>query len=296
MKEISISTGPLQRKYGDERALEICKASGFDAVDFNLEGYGLNDACIYHASEDAFATYFTKLKKKADSLGLRIGQTHGRCGTLTPNDETRNDFVRWVTERDLRASMYLGSPACVVHSISTFHWGVVPPEVMREENQKMYAAFIPLAESYKVKISQETFGDAMTDGKRVLDFFGDVHELKAQHEQLPTEWKTLCMDTGHVNKATAFGIMSAEEAIRLLGKEITLTHLHDNNTFSDQHLPPQMGGTINWGNVFDAFDEIGYDGTYNFELALDYFGNVLEDAVHFLGKYLRKFVDGHGTV
>ncbi|MBQ4087407.1 MAG: sugar phosphate isomerase/epimerase [Clostridia bacterium] len=295
MKEISISTGPLQRKYGDEKALKIAKAAGFDAVDFNLEGYGMTDDCIYHASEDAFGTYFTSLKKKAEELGIRIGQTHGRCGTFAP-EKDRCDFVRFVTERDLKATMYLGSPACVIHSISTMSWGIVPPEVMREENQKMFSEFIPLAEEYRVKISQETFGDAVADGVRVLDFFGDVHELKAQHEQLETSWKTLCMDTGHVNKATAFGIMPAEEAIRLLGKDITLTHLHDNNTFSDQHLPPKMGGTINWGNVFDAFDEIGYSGTYNFELALDYFGDTLEDAVIFLGKYLRKFVDGRGIV
>ena len=295
MKEISISTGPLQRIYGDEKALEIAKAAGFDAVDFNLEGYGRRDDCIYHASEHAFATHFTNLKKKAEALGIRIGQTHGRCSTFGPTDEQK-DFARFVTERDIKATMHLGSPACVIHSISTMRYGIVPPEVMREENQKMFSEFIPHAEKYQVKISQETFGDAVADGERVLDFFGDVHELKKQHEQLRTEWKTLCMDTGHVNKATAFGVMPAEEAIRLLGKDITLTHLHDNNTFSDQHLPPKMGGTINWANVFDAFDEIGYNGTYNFELALDFLGNTLEDAVLFLGKYLRKFVDGRGNV
>ena len=295
MKEISISTGALQRRYGDVRALEIAKAAGFDAVDFNLEDYGRKDTCVYHASEDAFATHFTNLKKKADSLGIKIGQTHGRCTTFSP-DENQNNFARFVTERDIKATGYLGAPACVIHSVSTMRFGNVPAELMRDVNQKMFREFIPWAESCKVKISQETFGDAVADGVRVLDFFGDVHELKAQHEQLPTEWKTLCMDSGHVNKATAFGIMPTEDAIRLFGKEITLTHLHDNNTFTDQHLPPKMGGTINWGNVFDAFEEIGYGGTYNFEISLDYFRSVLEDAVMFLGKYLRKFVNTKGTM
>ncbi len=295
MKEISISIGALQRRYGDERALEIAKSAGFDAVDFNLEDYGCKETCVYHASEDELATHFNNLRKKADDLGIRIGQTHGRCSTFSP-DEELNNYARFVTERDIKATSYLGAPACVIHSISTMRFGNTPAELMRDVNQKMFREFIPWAEACKVKISQETFGDAIADGKRVLDFFGDVHELKAQHEQLPTEWKTLCMDTGHVNKATVFGVMPAEDAIRLLGQHITLTHLHDNNTFSDQHLPPKMGGTINWSNVFDAFEEIGYQGTYNFELSLDYFGSVLEDAVMFLGKYLRKFVDNKGNL
>ena len=36
MKKIGLSTGALQLKYGDERALEICAAAGFDSVDFDL--------------------------------------------------------------------------------------------------------------------------------------------------------------------------------------------------------------------------------------------------------------------
>jgi len=295
VKEISISTVLLQKKYGDMRALEIAKEAGFDAVDFNLEVYGGGENCIYHRSWDEFETYFTNLKKKADELGIKIGQTHGRGLTFTP-DEERNDFIRFVTERDIKATKLLGAPACVIHSVSPLKYGKVSGDMMRDLNQKMFGEFIPWAEEAQVKIAQETFGNVTVDGEKILDFFGNVHELKAQHEQLPTEWKTLCMDTGHVNLATAFGVMPPEDAIRFFGDAITLTHLHDNNTFTDQHLPPRMEGTINWENVFDAFEEIGYKGTYNFELHMYYFGDLMEEYVRFLGKYLRKFVDEHGKI
>ena len=33
-----------------------------------------------------------------------------------------------------------------------------------------------------------------------------------------------------------------------------------------------MTGTINWRDVFDALDEIGYSGNYNMEMVLQCFG------------------------
>ena len=49
---------------------------------------------------------------------------------------------------------------------------------------------------------------------------------------------------------------------------------------------------VKWDEVYDALDEVGYDGVYNFELALGYFGSEMENFVHFLGGYLRKSVEG----
>ena len=37
-----------------------------------------------------------------------------------------------------------------------------------------------------------------------------------------------------------------------------------------------MAGNINWNNVFDALDEVGYDGVYNLELNLTCFGKGFE--------------------
>ena len=73
-----------------------------------------------------------------------------------------------------------------------------------------------------------------------------------------------------------------------------MLHLNDNNGFTDQHLPPlmKMQGGVKWKEVFEALDAIGYDGYYNFELAIEYMGVTSEDFVHFLGKHLRNVVDG----
>jgi sugar phosphate isomerase/epimerase len=53
-----------------------------------------------------------------------------------------------------------------------------------------------------------------------------------------------------------------------------------------------MASGVPWEEVYAALDEVGYNGVYNFELALGYFGSEMENFVHFLGGYLRKSVEG----
>ena len=59
-KKIGLSTYSLQSMFGWEKALELCRKNGFDAVDFNLECYNISDN-IYSGSEDAFVSYFTAI-------------------------------------------------------------------------------------------------------------------------------------------------------------------------------------------------------------------------------------------
>ena len=49
-------------------------------------------------------------------------------------------------------------------------------------------------------------------------------------------------------------------------------------------------------DVLAALDEVGYNGVYNFELNMGHYGGVMEEAVHFLGKYLRYFLDNRGKL
>ena len=57
MKKIGLSTGPLQSKYGDERALEICAEAGFDSVDFNMRKFDKN----IDISDEEVIEFFSKI-------------------------------------------------------------------------------------------------------------------------------------------------------------------------------------------------------------------------------------------
>lgn len=294
MKKIGISCNKIVGKYGIERGFEIIKRAGFDAVDFNLERYHKADS-VYYKSDDEFESFFEFVKDKAREYELIISQTHGLCATYLPDDSEREAIVNRLCELDLRAASLIGSPATVIHFINSTRWGVQPASVMREVSSRMFDTILPYAEKYKVKIAMETFGAARVSGARIRDFFADATEFKMQYDRLNTEYKTICVDTGHTHEVESFWVIPPEEMIRTLGKDVTLLHLHDNSGHWDDHLLPGMGN-IKWGAVFDALDDIGYSGVYNFELSLGFGGSMLDEWVGFIGKYLRRFVDGHGKV
>lgn len=287
--KISISSGFLQHMFGNERALEICKKSGFDAVDFDLDLYGNGDD-IYSASEDEFCTFFEKARKKSDELGIEIVQTHGRMNNLMINEDENQKFYRNVP-KDFHASSILGAQACVVHCSSYINCGYsVSEEDMHRINQSGYKYIVPFAEKYGVKVALETFGKVTVNGVSGPDLFADINKMKREYDSIDTKMKTFCFDSGHANCATPFfPEMTLPKAIDCFGKDITLLHLHDNNRMSDQHLIPGTGA-IRWQQIFAALLDNGYNGTYNFEIALYPFRSVIEDAMIFLAKYLRNFV------
>lgn len=293
MKKIGISCRALVGRYGIDRAFEICKESGFDAVDFNLERYKLGDA-VYGGSDDAFLSCFDAIRKKAESLELEISQTHGRCATYFEADEEWNRKIDQLNALDLRATSALGAPACVIHFINNSRWGKQPPELMHRVSGEMFDKAVPFAEQYGVKIAMETFGASRVKGERIREFFADPTEFKRQFDRLDTKNKTICVDTGHTHEAESFWVPPPEEMIRILGSDISLLHLHDNTGHWDDHLLPGQGN-INWPAVFGALEDIGYNGVYNFELSINFMGNFLEEYTHFIGKYLRYFVDNCGT-
>jgi len=297
--QIGISCRGIVAKYGYEEAFKLVKESGFDAVDIGLGAYGNreNQQDIYLASEDRFQAYFENIKKLADRYELIISQTHGRCTTYTPDPE-QQAYARWVSELDLKATSILGAPACVIHQVASGKWpdNYLDVEFMHRKNKEFFDFLIPVAEAYKTCFSLETFGRATVRGDKTVDLWADIALLKEQYDMLDTDYKTMCVDTGHTNEAIPFGRPTAGETIRMLGKAVTLLHLHDNNGTYDQHLIPLVGdpGAVDWPDVFDALDEIGYNGVYNFELNLSRFMYALPEAIRFLGKSLRCFAENRG--
>jgi sugar phosphate isomerase/epimerase len=294
MKKIGFTCNAVLKRYGIDRGLEICKESGFDAIDFGFGSYTLKEG-IYTASDDEFESHFAAIKKKTDDLELIISQTHSRTGTYWPNDEQHNADVDRYAELDLRASSILGAPSCVIHFINNTRWGKQPPEFLHQTSGEMFDKMIPFAEKYKVNIALETFGAAKIQGARIRDFFADPKEFKYQFDRLNTQYKTMCVDSGHTHEAESFWVPPPEEMIRILGKDVTILHLHDNSGHYDDHLLPGQGN-INWPAVFESLEDIGYGGVYNFELANNFAGRLLEDYMHFIGKYLREFVDNCGNL
>lgn len=291
---VGISIGDLQRKYGDRRALEIAREIGADAVDFNLKAEPYEEGSVYHQPDEAVAAYYRELGEYAASLGLVISQTHGRCKSFCGEAE----WDRVTAEKcrlDCIATAALGAPVCVIHSVATGAVGAdAAPQYMRDLNHSLFMTILPFAKEYGVKIAAETFGDAAKYG--CVDFFGDMEEFMTACRRIEeTElapYFTVCVDTGHSNKAMRFGNPTPADAIRRIGNRTTILHLNDNDTLTDQHKIP-MTGCIDWTDVFDALDEVGYSGVYNMELNLKHFGEdfMIEHAA-FAVRVLRHLLKG----
>jgi len=295
-KKVSISIGELQQKYGDEQALVIAKEIGADAVDFSTFGSRFDDrnsSSVYSRSEDEFCDYFANLKKRADELGIGIAQTHGRIEGFQ-NDRVADEALVRNAELDCKAAGILGAPVCVMHNVTTIFMGAdAAPSQMHQLNFEMYSKILPFAKKYGIKIATETFGDAT--GLGCCDFFGNINEFVKAYEALCSvkdyaDYFTVCVDTGHSNKAVRYGNPLPADVIRKLGRNTKVLHLNDNDGLIDQHKIP-MTGNIVWEDVFDALDEVNYQGIYNMELNLSWFGeNFMIETAEVALKGMRKLL------
>jgi len=58
------------------------------------------------------------------------------------------------------------------------------------------------------------------------------------------------------------------DAVRKLGKKIVTVHVSDRDNINERHWLPGEG-VLDWNAVMDAFDEIGYEGVWMYEMGLD---------------------------
>ena len=290
---VSLSIGNLQNAYGDYEALNIAARIGAEVVDFDTCSSRWdyrNPDSVFSKSDDEIIEYFTALRRHADSLGVRVGQTHGRLKGFV-NDPAEDNALIANARLDCLAASILGAPIVVVHSVTTIHMGPdADPRLMHDLNFDMFNRIIPFAKQYGVKIASETFGDAT--GLGCVDFFGDIREFLISYNRVcaagdNAKYMCVCVDTGHSNKAMLFGNPSSADVIRMLGSHVAALHLNDNDGLTDQHKPP-MTGTLDWNDILSALDEIGYSGTYNMELNLKHFGeNFMCETAEFSVRLLK---------
>ncbi len=269
---VGLSLPSFQDKYGDMLAIEKAKEAGCNSIDLSLTCFDYRkEGNVYSKSDEEIVEYFTALRKRAEELGLVISQTHGRIEGFK-NIKEEDDALVANARLDCLATATLGAPYCIIHSVTSIFMGPAPDrQLMQDLNFDMFNRMIPFAKQYGIKLSSETFGDAMKYDE--VDFFGQIDQFIMSYNRIcaagdNAKYMSVCVDTGHSNKASRFGQPSPADVIRMLGSNVKTLHLNDNNKLVDQHKIP-LTGCIDWEDTLNALDEIGYDGVFNMELALN---------------------------
>lgn len=250
-------------KEGFARALRKTHAAGFDAMDFCMCPMQRNDSelCL-----DDWEYTLEKLVAIKEELSLDIAQSHlpypvtarRRKSATDPGCE-QNEFFRKMTERAVRISGALGVKWAVVHpaEYETLDDELVPDKAI-EYNKKVYGPVVELASSLGVGIAFENMADP--EGRR---FGVSGNELVSIMEAFNDPMVGVCWDFGHANRV----FKNQVPQLKAVAPYLRATHVDDNIGKDDLHTIPFFG-TIDWRKMMPLLKEIGYEGCFNYELAV----------------------------
>ena len=261
--KLSFPVRYLIGRYGYEKALELAKSAGFDAVDFSMEDMVRDDSAL---SGETWREYAEGVRKYADSIGLEINQTHAPFSFSSKLWKDSDSFEKIILPRIIRSieiSGILGADVAVIHPLHHFIYEGHAEEIF-EKNMEYYRMLIPYAEQNGIRIGVENMWQVDARRKYIVhDTCSQISEFIRYIDTLDSEHVVACLDIGHVGL-----IQQQEEAwdfIRALGHgRLHALHVHDNNYREDTHSLPYYG-KIDWVKVTAALGEIDYDGDFTYE-------------------------------
>ena len=229
-------------------------AHGFDAV----EVFAVRSHFDYRdrRAAVALAEWLDDTRLRLHSMHAPIARDYARGAwkdtlSLAAHHEPRRKAAVEETLATLEVA------AAVPYSTLVLHAGVPDPFGGAADNHlaslvKSLEELSPAAEGHGVRLAVEVIPNALSTASSLVTLVESDIEARALG---------ICMDVGH---ARLMG--DVVDAIETCSGHLITTHLHDNRGRSDDHLVPGKG-VIDWDAAVLAFQKIGYDGVWMFELA-----------------------------
>jgi sugar phosphate isomerase/epimerase len=256
--KLSQTNGPLFHFYGDDlhATLVHLKKAGFKYIDLSFWSRYISGSRYFTTSNEVLAEEY---KKELAELELIPVQSHEPFGNSLGDDGGKFYFKKTSLALDLAGR--IGIPSI------TLHGGIEVPamsmsrEEYMEKNAEIFKKHIPVAEKYGMKLLIENIGWKV-DGVH-LSTADDLIELL---DRIDHPLFGVCWDTGHANLCD----LNQYDELKKLGDRVWGLHVHDNYGGKrapgcDLHLYPYWGN-VNFDGVISALLEIGYKGTFNFEV------------------------------
>lgn len=251
--QMSVELYTLSQKFGDEKAIDLAKEAGFDAIDYSYYWGNEKEAVLGEGYRD----YAMSLRKKLDAAGLVCNQAHApfSFGYGATFDVQEPKYL-WLV-RSIESAAILGATTIVVHALS------VPDEVDFEAyNIAYYQSLIPYCEKYGIRVAVENLFSYDGKRKRMVGKLGSPRELNRIVKEIASPFIVACIDLGHAS-LTGY---EPEDFIAKTDKNILKAlHVQDNNYLSDEHTLPFLG-ELHWNAVMEALKKNGYTGDLTFEI------------------------------
>lgn len=233
--------------------VKICKRAGFDTFDFGISSH-VGSCFLY---EDNWEEKARRLAAEAAALGVVFDQSHAPYAYHLYNDLA---FYKEITSRAFEIGAILGVRHVIIHAdLAQNRPETYNPADALTAAYEFYAPFVEQARRLELGVAVENLFDDKAKRSR---FTATVEEQLAIIDRFNDSCVGACWDVGHGH--VMYGDSHLNE-IKKLGRRISCTHVHDNSQKRDLHLGPYLG-VINWGEVVGLLKEIGYTGTFTYEL------------------------------
>ena len=277
----------LWQRYGHEKAIEIIKRAGFDAVDYCYWKMWNNTP----AMSEEYEEYARTLRGYLDAAGLPCNQIHIPWPLAYGEKMDESEFHFAASARSILAAGILGAKVAVVHAVK------IPegePVSVVDYNYEYMMALLPYAKRAGVRIGIENLFRRDPATNTFYSHLGTPAEILSLLEKLPREHFGICIDVGHA--ALTYG--DPAKFIREVGRDkIIALHVHDVAKDEDSHQLPFLR-TLNFEDITTALREVGYDGDFTYEIEGYYqcFPEGMEEAAyafsHRTGRHLIGMLEG----
>ena len=228
-----------------EELLEECCAAGLDTVDFDLCGFR-----HLEGDEDTLIAERLDWVKKIPAHNLALNAVHlpfGRAWDVSAIDEAvRTHAIERI--RPIVRALDAASPVCYV-----LHGSYEPIEVADRAKKlaQLERSLGELTALTRTPIAVEILPRTC--------LLNTSAEAIALLDAVKTEQIGICVDVNHFLQETA------EDGVRALGDRILTTHISDHDYLDEKHWMPGKG-KIDWMRLLEAFEAIGYQGSFNYEV------------------------------
>lgn len=241
-------------RWGDD-CYKKMKEHSFDCADFQMENV---NGWVYSEPEEEVVAKFTKEKELAEKAGVEIWQVHGPWNWPYPEvtEEGRKKHLE-NCKKSIYYTSVLGCKNWVIHPLLPFGGADISTgneQKTWDINVEFFGELVKTAEKYNVTICLENLpflNYSLSKPDMILKLVKTINNDNFK----------ICLDTGHVGY---FEGLSVGDAVRELGKEIKVFHIHDTKIGEDMHIMPYFG-KIDWTDFIAALKEIEFDGVFNLE-------------------------------